>query len=135
VNDLKSALADALKKVQSVPPQPTNQTPKTDTTEEKSQPQAKPPTSQASAIFSTRRTGIDMQAKPAESKSNDQPAAQKTAPEKTSQSTSTAPDSKPESAQSRSDQNQPAEVKAAAIDPQVIKKMLRHNDQERTPFQ
>jgi len=127
VGDLKSALADALKQVQ--------QTPQPKIAEAPTQPQSKPAVAQPNPAFSPRRTGIDTRPHPPKPAAENTPASQNPALEKPvpppapqSQTTPAGPDSTPEP--SREVQSKPD-----SIDPQVIKKMLRHNDQERTPFQ
>jgi len=71
------------------------------------QPQSKTEPTPPKQLFAVRHTGVDTR----------QPAA-----------TVNTPTAKPESSSE-------VAAKPDSLDPQVIKKMLRHNDQERTPFQ
>jgi hypothetical protein len=131
-SDLKSALAEALKQVQ--------QTPEPKIEESHSTPRSKPQSTQSNNIFTPRHIGIDTHKQPVrESTQNSnaahrpvsddvqpsQPAPAKPAPAKPA----------PTELEQKPEMNPATEAKADSIDPQVIKKMLRHNDQERTPFQ
>jgi hypothetical protein len=118
VGDLKSALAEALKQVQQTPSPKITEVPVP-------VPVPVPAQSQplANQVFSLRRTGLDNHPQP------EKPRLQSSVVSKTPalpQAPATpAPAPVAKSAPPQSD----------SIDPQVIKKMLRHNDQERTPFQ
>lgn len=114
-NDLKSALANALKQAEQSRPTP----PATTAAPQQTAPAAAPPPEQPAAtkpaapaaqIGAARRSGLDVS-----------PAA---APSQPTPAPVTAP---PAAA--------PPRPPADSLDPQVIKKMLRHNGQERTPFQ
>jgi hypothetical protein len=131
-SDLKSALADVLKQAEQQQKTQSN-TPQETAPKPSQKPSAQ--SSQTNQIFAARRVGFapaSVEKTPTPQTEPAQPAAQSPqasqgAPE--AQSVQTA--STPQTPQSR-----PApQVAASSIDTQKIKKMLRHNDQERTPFQ
>ena len=127
VSDLKSALADVLKQAEqaqkTTPTEPTPQPqpqpqPQAQPAPKSQPPQPQPKATPDSQLFSPRHTGIDTTQPPSSPRPVTTPAP---APQNAPAQPAPAPEI----------QTKPAD----AVDPQVIKKMLRHNDQERTPFE
>ena len=130
VSDLKSALAEALKQVQQT------SSPKIIET-----PTPTPTPTQPNQVFPLRRTGIDTHPHSENPQKKSLPTPENSAPPEASATPVlptpveiSAPAPAPRSAP-QPELNGAVQSKSDSIDPQVIKKMLRHNDQERTPFQ
>jgi hypothetical protein len=142
VSDLKSALAEALKQVQQTPPPKTAKAPAPAQPPAQTQNPPKPTAAPLSQAFSPRRTGIDTRPQTERLKTESSSTTQHPTPQKPPTPAAPAspvetPTSAPTPVESAPQPEPSREVaaKTDSIDPQVIKKMLRHNDQERTPFQ
>ena len=125
-SDLKSALADVLKQAEKQQQKTQTSTPE----QKESAPAPKPSaqSSQTNQIFAARRVGFEVApARPQAQATPQEPQAPKPAEQPQTPPAPTAPQAPKVPQASQSD--------SSTIDTQKIKKMLRHNDQERTPFQ